>query len=55
MVAYAVDNGSDPTALNQLVPNYIRSTPTCPYGNAYTIANGNVTCPNVGSYSDHTI
>ena len=55
MVAYAVDNGSDPTALNQLVPNYIKATPNCPYGNAYTISNGNAVCPNVGTYSDHTI
>ena len=57
VTAYAVDNGSDPTTVAMMTPNYIKTEPHCPYTpqSAYTVANGNVSCPNAGTYADHAI
>jgi len=46
---YAFDNnGSAPSTVNDLVPNYIDRAPNCPAGGAYTINAGTklAECPN---------
>ena len=60
---WAMDNSQPGTAAPTMANlvgsgNYIRSTPTCPAGTgAYTINTVDAvpTCPNVGTYANHTI
>ncbi len=48
IIRYATDNGTNPTDLAALSPDYIRTVPKCPVGNDYEYDNstGVVTCPN---------
>jgi len=51
---YALDhNNTAPTAFSDLVPTYIKTTPVCPAGGAYTI--GALGVDGTCSVSGHTI
>ena len=49
--------GTATVTMTDICPDYIKDTPTCPCGGNYvlTTVDANPTCPNVGTYPEHTI
>lgn len=48
MVLYNLDTGSDPAALGDLSPDYLKATPSCPSGGAYDITGARPACDQAG-------
>lgn len=57
---WALDNGradADVVVMANLVPTYIRATPTCPLGGNYVLVNvgANPTCPNFNAATHNAV
>lgn len=48
MVLYNLDNGSDPAALSDLAPDYLKAVPSCPANGTYDISGARPTCDVAG-------
>ncbi len=46
---YQAIKGQTPTSIQQLVPDFLQSTPACPSGGTYSITGGRVVCSVHGS------
>jgi hypothetical protein len=47
--SYQAVEGKAPSSIQQLVPEYLQSVPTCPAGGRYTLSGTTVTCSVHGS------